>query len=668
MEKTVFVSCPLDCFDLCRFKVGVKDNQVIDIQGDPDHPVTRGFICQKGKRLKNRYEQPDRLLFPLVRSALLGRPGNGFEKASWDQVLDLISSKLISIKSAYGPTAVIDYLGAGYGGLKGRIQSIFFNAFGGATRPVGSLCWGAGIAAQKYDFGSHKSHAPDDILNSKLILLWGKNPKYTSLHLYTLLKQAEKQGSKIIVIDPIQTATAKSFDSYIRIKPSTDGALALAMAKVIIDHDLHDNAFIQKHVKGFRRFKSSIQPYTLEYAQDITGLPAKLIESLALDYAAADCASIYLGLGLQRYENGGNTIRAIDALAAIAGKIGKKGCGVNYAAKSAAPYLDSLEVSSMTPACSIREFSISQLADFLDVADKPPVKAIFVAGTNPLNQGPDIQKTIDQFSKIEFKVVFDHFMTDTARYADIVLPAASVFEQEDIFATSMYSPVVNYSHQAVEPPDGIIPEFDFYLKLAQIMGINTLGFSDTSSFLEKSASPFLEKLNMDFETFKNGYPSIKEDEIAWADLNFKTESGRIEIYSSAALKEIGSAMPVFMENQNIPDEYPLRLLTCHTIESMHSQDFAFVDKEPVVSVNAQTAFRFSVKDGAQVRVKNEKAALKGLLAVDDSICNNAVFIYQGFWHKSGSVNFLTHDKISDMGFQAAYYDTFCTIENIETGQ
>ena len=475
----------MDCWDLCSFIVTVEKGQITHLEGDRHHPVTKGFTCKKGKALVQRLYHPERIRHPLIKKA------GGFVKISYDDVFDIIIEKLISIKKNYGTNAILNYTSDGYGGLKNRIQSIFFNCFGGVTQPEGSLCWGAGIAAQTYDFGSPKGNFPDDILNSDTIFVWGRNPKYTSIHLYTLLKQAQKKKSRILVIDPVKTATARAFDEYIRIRPSTDGALALAMANTIIENNLQDQQFIEKHVLGFNRFKAYASSFTLEKAERITGINAKTIENMALQYAKAEKASIYIGYGLQRYHNGGNTVRCIDALGAITGKIGKKGCGVNYAARSISPYLYDVDKKSLVFAKNRRLLTLGNLGEFLETVHDPPVKAIFVGCGNPLTQSPDLKKTVQNFSRVEFKVVFDHFMTDTARQADIVLPAASVFEQDDFFATSMYSHVLNYSQKAVDPPAGVMPEFEFYIKLAEKMDMENLGFKNSEEYLKKSVRPLM---------------------------------------------------------------------------------------------------------------------------------------------------------------------------------
>ncbi|NOX33258.1 MAG: molybdopterin-dependent oxidoreductase [Deltaproteobacteria bacterium] len=658
MKRQVSVSCPMDCWDLCRFVVTVEKGQITKFEGDRHHPVTKGFTCKKGRALVQRLYHPERIRHPLVKK-------NGtFVEISYEEVFDIIIENLISIKKNHGTRAILNYTSDGYGGLKNRVQTIFFNCFGGVTQPVGSLCWGAGIAAQIYDFGSPKGHFPDDILNSDTILVWGRNPKYTSIHLYALLKKAQKKGSRIMVIDPLKTATAREFDEYIRIRPSTDGALALAMASTIIENNLHDKKFIEKYVLGFDRFKAYASFFTLEKAEKITGISAETIGRLALQYAKADKASIYVGYGLQRYHNGGSTVRCIDALGAITGKIGKTGCGVNYAARSISPYLYDLDQKSRAYAENRRVFTIGNLGRFLESAKEPHIKAVFVACANPLTQSPDLERTVKNFSRIEFKVVFDHFMTDTARLADIVIPAASVFEQDDFFVTSMYSHVLNYSQKAVDPLENIMPECEFYLKLAEKLGMKNLGFKNSEDYLKKSVQPLLERLGKGFDQAKVEYLRIKEDEIAWKDKAFETPSGKIELYSEKALKDGLSPLPEFIKPDCGSDLFPLRLLTCHTIDSMHSQGFAFNNEMPVVYLNRKTARTFEVENKTYVFVKGKRAKLKAQVRLDESICDDIAFIYQGFWHKSGAVNYLTKPVVSDMGNQAAFYDSFCTIEKI----
>lgn len=661
MENVARVSCPLDCFDLCRFLVKIENNRIIDLKGDPDHPLTRGRICKKGKQLASRFTRPDRLVFPMLKT------DTGFKRISYDLVFDLVCDKLELIEKTQGPSAVLNYTGGGYGGMKNRIQSIFFNCFGGDTRPGGSLCWGAGMAAQEYDFGSVLGHNPNDILNAKLVILWGRNPKFTNSHLYSMVVRARKKGTKVVVIDPVRTATAKAFDHHIPVAPSTDGAMALAMANVLIRENLVDMDFVRRHVKGFERFAAYVKSFTPESVSKITQVPAHMIENLALEYGQTRPSAIYIGYGMQRYENGGNNVRCIDALAALAGHVGKKGGGVNYAARSLAPFLGAPESASKSRVHSRRVFPAPRLGAFLEKVENPFIAAAFFASANPLVQTPDVTRVKNGIDRIGFSVVFDHFMTDTAASADLVLPAASVFEQDDIFVTSMYSHVLNYSKKALEPPGTIMPEFEFYLKLARKMGID-LGFDNSKDYLSLCAAPLLEQLGGDgngselsLEDLAFLYPRLKAHDIAWEDKAFLTPSGKIEIYSEKALADGLSALPEYREPMAAPVGLPLRLLTCHALESMHSQGFGDREEVPMVHINEDTARMFGLVQGELVKVKGEVGNIYAMVKLDPSINNNTAFIYQGCWIKSGAVNFLTCDRISEMGGQAAYYDSFCTL-------
>jgi anaerobic selenocysteine-containing dehydrogenase len=348
--------------------------------------------------------------------------------------------------------------------------------------------------------------------------------------------------------------------------------------------------------------------------------------------------------------------------------VGKPGTGANYAAKSLAPLLNRPEKNSKAHVTASRTFPAPMLGHFLQTVDNPPIAAAFVAGGNPLNQSPDLNAAVRGFQRIAFKVVFDHFMTDTARHADLVLPAATVFEQDDLFATSMYSHVLNYSKKAVDPPDTLMPETDFFLALAKHMGIDTLGFASSREYLDQCAAPLLESLgkdsDMDLDTLAGEYLRIPGHDIPWADKRFATPSQKIEIFSRAAESAGQSPLPCFINPSKGEDRFPLRLLTCKTKRSMHSQAFVFEDRKPAVSVNRKTAQNFGIFGLERVCIATRQGEVTARLILDEAVCDGTAFMHQGWWHKSGAVNFLTHAGLSDMGEQAAFYDTFCTLSSI----
>ena len=661
MANQFFVSCPMDCFDLCRFIVTVENNQIISLKGDPDHPLTRGVTCSKAKHLIARQNHPDRLTKPLLRT------DKGFQPLSYDRVFDILTEKLTKVKNKYGNTAILNYTSDGYGGMKGRSQTIFMNYFGGDSRFSGSLCWSAGMAAQKYDFGTAMASNPLDVLNSDLVILWGRNPKVTNLHLYSLLKQAVKTGTKVIVIDPNRTDTAKAFDRHVQVKPGTDGALALGLAHILDRENLVNDAFVNQYVKGGKRFRQSLVVYTPEYVQSITGVDKGVIEELAIEYSKAKSASIYIGYGMQRYQNGGNSVRSINALAALCGNIGKSGNGIHYASKSLSPFIGRPEEDSERFVTEKRRFPAPNLGSFMASAQDPPIKLAFFSAGNPLVQTPDLTTAVNAMNIVPFKVVFDQFMTDTASMADIVLPAATVFEQEDIFSTSMYSHVMNYNQKALEPPETILPELDFYLILGKLLSLD-YGFASSKEYLEQCADPLLEALNrqeknasLKLDDLATTYPYLKDHDIAWADLKFSTPSGKIELYSDRAKADGLSPIANFTPPLEATKQFPLRLLTCHTKASMHSQSFLDTQKIPEISLHSKTATKYKLTKGETVLVKGVNGQIRATVNVDDTIHENTAFMYQGYWHKSGAVNFLTRERVTDMGNQAAYYDSFCCV-------
>ena len=337
-----------------------------------------------------------------------------------------------------------------------------------------------------------------------------------------------------------------------------------------------------------------------------------------------------------------------------------------------------------------RTFNIGELGHFLSTVQDPPVQAIFVAGANPLTQSPDLRTTVEQFSKIKFKVVFDLFLTDTAKMADLVIPAATVFEQDDFFVTSMYSPVLNYSQKAVEPPCGVISEFDFYLKLASKINLNAqdlnkpgfkkndlknidlrkLGFQNSKDYHTKNLQPLLKRIgkktDLSLETLADEYLRIKDNDIPWQDKIFETPSKKYELYSEKALQDGLSALPCFIEpvQADTDGKFPLRLLTCHTIDSMHSQGFVHIDDMLIVFVNQNIAQTLKLDNKSQVYVKSVNSQIKAILCIDEAIYNNTAFIFEGVGHKNSAVNLLTGSVTSDMGRQAAFYDSFVSIEQI----
>ncbi|RKD34622.1 molybdopterin-dependent oxidoreductase [Thermohalobacter berrensis] len=642
--------CTLDCWDLCKFKVYIDNGKVVKIEGDKGHPYTKGIICVKGKKHLERLYHKNRKYSPMFK-----KNGKWIE-ITFNEALELISKKLRNYKEKFGSSSILHYFESGSGGVLKSIENIFFNFLGGITLPKGSLCWGAGIQAQKYDFGDIKGHTLDDILNSKNIIIWGRNPANTSIHLMYMLKKAKKKGKRIIVIDPIYTDTAKIADTYIRINPSTDGALAMAITKIIIEEKLYNESFVRNYIKGFKEYNNYLKTLDLDYLSDETGVGIEIIRKLAYLYTQKGPSTTYIGYGLQRYKNGGNTVRAIDALASISGNIGIEGGGVNYANRVYPDILNLDPYNSLKYAHNTRYFNVSNFYNFIIKEDNPPIKAMFITKANPLTQMPNLNKVKLAFEKIDFKVCIDLFMTDTANECDLFIPCTNTLESEDIVFSSMNNPYIIYNEKAVEPKNKLMDEYYFFQELSKKMDIKEYPLVSKKEYLNKVIEP-LKEINIDLEKIKEGKITIQTEKVAWKNLEFKTPSKKIEIYSEKAKGDGLSPLPVYNKQTN----NKIRLITSHPRDSLFSQHFMDVKGITKAYLNSNLAKSYDLKDNEKVTLKSKNGEIKVQVIIKDNIPDNIIHMYIGWWHKHGAPNFLTNNISSDMGGQIAFNDTFVEI-------
>lgn len=653
--RTVKIACPLDCFDACSMIATVENGKVVKVAGDKNNPLTAGFICEKGRQHIKRLYHKDRILNSKKRM------GNKFVDITYEEAIHEITDKISDVIMRYGSRSILHYFEGGYSGISKRVDAIFFNCLGGATVSRGSLCMGAGQQAQKYDFGDNKSHCPSDLLNSKTIIIWGRNPADNNSHLAQYLRKSQKNGSRIYLIDPIKTNSAKLSTKHIPIRPATDGALALGMANVIISEDLVDHDFVQNHVKGYESFVEYVDQFTPERVEGITGVKAEEIRDLAIAYGQVKPSSIYIGYGMQRYKNAGDTIRCIDALGAITGNIGINGGGVNYSHTSIGNFMGMHLKESEKYVKDRRTFVKAKLGEHILGCDNPPIKMVWVSKANPLVQLPNLKKAIESFDAIPFKVVVDLFMTDTAKHADIVLPATSIFEEDDFIYSSMFSPYLNYSHKVIEPINRVMGEYELFRVLAKKLGLKGYPDIEKDTYLKRELAPLMEKYDVRYDFLKQNSFKIEDIQIPWSDKKFATPSGKFEMISETALKNGQSASPQYILYDNKDAIYNMRLITPHYKSSLNSQNFAFEEGNPVAYVHPDDLVISGIEDGQTVFIESKYGKLKVTIKADAKILSGVIMIYQGWWHRSGSVNFLTPDEICDMGEQTTYYECFCRI-------
>ncbi|EIM11611.1 molybdopterin-dependent oxidoreductase [Bacillus atrophaeus] len=665
MSKVHQSACPLNCWDSCGFLVTVENEKVKKVDGDPHHPITEGKICGRGRMLETKTNAPERLRYPMKKQ-------NGeFVRISWCQALDEIADRMQKIKETAGTTAVLHSHDYANNGLLKALDQRFFNGYGGVTEIVGSICWGSGIEAQSWDFGRSYGHGPLDIYNSKHVIVWGRNVSRTNMHLYHHLQQVKKQGATLTVIDPIFNPTAKLADRYISVKPGMDGWLAAGGLKILIQSGKTNEDFIRNHSFGFKEVASLLASVSLEEIIVKTETSIEELQYLAGLYADGPTAT-FMGLGMQRYKNGGGTIRWIDALVAASGNVGIKGGGANFGnvqigESFAKPKLTLPELKTQS-----RTFSMMTQAEEILTAADPAIEMIIVTCGNPLTQVPNTNKVKEAFEKVPMTVAIDSILTDTAKLCDYVLPTATVFEEEDIYYSSMYHHFVQYGKKLVEPQGEAKSDSWIWAELAKRLGFGEIFEYSTEEFLQMGLSS-LEKEGVTLERLKEkGHLPLPVKEVPWDDYKFLTPSGKFEFVSSAAEEKGYSGLPKLdvpeessFHDSRLAEKYPYTLLSIHPQRSNHSQHVPFIEKMQhiQVDISPDIADEQAVQDGDVVVIFNERGRLEGKAKIMKQAHPKTINIDEGMWSAfGGSVNTLTKDTNSDNGMGSTLFDCLVGME------
>ncbi|MDK2985640.1 MAG: hypothetical protein PWQ96_1282 [Clostridia bacterium] len=657
MRKTYKSMCPLDCFDNCSLELEVENGIITKVFGDKEHNYTKGFICSKGRKLLERVYSSDRILYPMEKH------NGGWRKISWDDAYARITAELKEILAEYGSQAILHLHASGSNGVLKLLSRRFFNCLGGATVTSGGLCWDAGDLAQKLDFGEATSHLPWDLVNSKTILLWGRDPAVTNLHLIPYLKEAASRGAKVIIINPLQVKSRKFACEHIAPKPGTDGALAIGMAHHILKERLVDFDFITENVLGFEEYAHMVAEMTPERAAEITGISSQTIRTLAETYATSKPAAIVLGYGLQRYANGVNTVRAIDSLAAITGNIGISGGGVSYNYSAGKRKLLA-DITGEEYAVNTREIPYPAVGKKVQELTDPPIKAIFCTCSNPVTQLPNTVEVKMAFHEADFVVTLDYTLTDTAEMSDLVLPVTTIFEEEQLVANGM-SPFVGYVKPVIPPRGQCKPDSVVFTELAEQMGLENFGNKSPREWIEKALNNEKEYKADDFIGTKVN-PYLKE--VPWEEKDFKTPSGKVELFSEEAEKMGLTALPEYHSQKDL-DEYPLTFMTPHPEKALHSQ-FRHEDSDiynlPRVYVHPKTAKKYNLRNVNEVVITSPQGEIRALVQVSDYTREDTVVIEEGWWFKEGgnAVNILTSDKYEEAAKQALYYDCKCNLRKV----
>ncbi|MCU0251690.1 MAG: molybdopterin-dependent oxidoreductase [Vicinamibacterales bacterium] len=662
--RTIRTVCPRNCYCTCGMLVTLDEaNRIVSIDGDPENPATGGHVCLKGLAYARRVTYADRLLTPLRRRA----SGAGFEPVGWDDALGEITQRLSRVRTEHGPEAALYYEGSGSHGALGGLAMAFWRQFGGCTTTFGDLCWPAGLEATRLTYGDNRHNHPSLTVQGRMILLWGHNPAETNIHQWRLILDAQAQGARVVVIDPRQTDSTDGADVHLQPRPGTDAALALGMASVIVEDGLHDSEFLDAHAHGFDEYRQRLASFPLERVASITGLEPEAIRGLARDYARTKPALLIAGFGLQRHSRAGQTMRTVALLPALTGNVGLAGGGWQYA-NLASHCLRPLRLPP-EPAAA-RSIPVSQVARHLETLDRPPIRAAWVERGNPASQNPASHRLREALARLDLVVVVDQFMTPTAELAHFVLPAKTLFEEEDL-VTAYWHPYLQWRAKILSPPGDVRPETEIWRAMCERFGYDTSYFpGDREAFLrallpEGCAATLEDVKARPIDLSENG-------DVAFADHRFPTPSGKVEFASDEAAAVWGvDRVPAYApaaEGAESParGRFPLQLLSCKTRDRIHSQfgnlDWVRgVERPHLLDIHPDDARARGIADGSNATVWNDRGRIELVVRVTPGIRPGVVHVLEGWCHDGDpDVNALTAEGITDMNHGATFYE--CLVE------
>lgn len=690
----VYGACPHDCPDTCGFITEVQDGRAVKLYADPENAITEGWLCAKVRPYLDHVYHPDRLKYPLRR--INGKDEKGqFERISWDEALQEIASRWHEIIATYGAEAILPYSYSGTLGIlnMGVASGRFWNRLG-ASQLERSICGAAAEQAVNWTLGVRKGVPYKHVLHSKLVIIWGHNPVSTAPHFMPFLRQAQKNGTQLIVIDPRRTRTAKGADWHITPKPSTDGALALGLLHVIVAEGLHDEAWLAEHTIGWERFVHTLDEYTPEIVARITGVPAADIVKLARLYATTKPSLLKFADGIQRHLNGGQTVRALCMLPAVTGQYGVLGGGLAYSASGYMPWdSEVIGKGSESPAPG-HVVNMNRLgAALTGEVQNPPIKSLFVFGANPLAASPNAQLILQGLQRDDlFTVVHELFMTDTADYADIVLPATSQLEQLDLHRAYGHTQIT-LNEPAIPPLGECKSNWDVMRALAGAMGFEEPWLHQCAEEVLDEllaatavAVPQLEGLTVDKLRGRGALQIEHDPEVPFADGRFPTPSGKVEIYSQQ-IADLGfSAVPVYtpthddggvtdQHNGRFPKELGLNLISGaphHFVTTSFGNSQAMIQREgtPFIEIHPDDAAVRNITDGDTVIVENGRGGLSLRAVVTDGVRPGVVVSPKGRWSNlSGgrNINWTTSDALADFAGQSTFHSNTVWVKKMNNG-
>jgi len=672
-------ACPHDCPDTCALEVSVCDGRVVKVAGAADHAPTAGVLCTKVAFYPERIYHPDRLLYPLRRVGGKG-PGASFERISWPQALATIADRYRQIIASDGAEAIVPYSYAGNSGLLGygSMDRRFFHRLGAAQLDR-TICASAGAMGYRASIGASVGFDVENVVDARLIIIWGSNSVVSNLHFWRLAQEAKRRGARLIAIDPCRTATADKCDQHIALLPGTDSALALGLMHVLVRDELLDHDYIARHTLGFDALKERARQYPPARVAAICGIEEAEVEQLAHEYGRTTPTAIRTNYGINRTAGGGMALRTLACLPALTGAWRHPAGGIllsssgNYPVDSAA-----LERPDLMPHPAPRTINMSTIGQDL-LRARPPIKALFVYNSNPVAIAPHSVEVARGFARDDlFTVVHDLFQTDTADYADILLPATSHMEQLDIHKSYGHLHV-QVNQPAIPPLGEALSNTELFRRLARAMGFSEACFADSDEDLCRQAfdwnDPRLAGLSWDkLKADGHARLNLPRGAAPFADGGFPTPSGKCEFYSASLASAGVDPLPDFTAPREwrqspLASEFPLALITPPARNFLNtsfanSARFLAQERSPAIHLHPADAATRAITDDSLVRIFNRRGEFHARAVVSDRVRPGVAMATSIWWRKLSpdgrNCNEVTSQALTDIGGGATFYD--CLVE------
>ena len=645
-SRTVITTCTRDCANSCGLVATVQDGRLIKLAGDPQHPFTRGRACVKAARYVQRVYSPERIVHPMIRH-------NGhWERASWDEALDLIATRMNAISEESGPEAILYYQGYGERTALKLLNRYFFNLFGGVTTTCGSLCGGAGQGSQNLDFGERVSHDPLDHYNSNSMVLWARNPASTNISLVPIIRDIRKRGGTVILVDPACSKSVPLVDRHIKPKANTDGFLAMAAAKLILAAGKEDHDFMRRYSEGAEEYLRILDRFTVEELCRYCDVPISDAHLLADTLMHKHPTSMLMGWGLHRHEYAHYNLRAIDALGAISGNIGVSGGGVSQGFEEYGPYDQQFWGDQLNP--PRRALPLPTIGKAILEAKNPPVRMIYVTASNPVCMAANSGAVAQAFSQAEFVVYSGHFMDDTSDHAHVFLPATTFLEEDDVMASYGHN-YLGAVNKAIEPVGECRSEFEAFYELAARFSFAKRFRRSVKDWLHDLCAP-VRSQGCDLEELRSKAFRCPAPMVPYEDKVFSTPSGKYRFMTDF------DPAPLLKTDK----EYPYRLLTIAPHGYICSER-TMADHPPLpeVFLARSEADRLGMAAGDPVVVSSRVGRVVARLGTQADQRPDVAVAERGGWLKAGhGLNLLTRDLASKVGNGTPYYETCVTVERL----